>query len=128
MHVRLCLVAIAIFSLSGCNALNPFCGSARPAPLIGALSPSTISFSQVQQGATLTVSGSQFVAASEVVIDGKPLSTAVVNSSHLKVTLTTGIIAGPGMVKVSVLTPTGTSADLGCSSGGKSSVLTLNVN
>jgi len=128
MKVRLCLVAIAIVSLSGCNALNPFCSSARPDPLIGSLSPSTISFSQVQQGATLTVRGSQFVAASEVVINGKPLSTAVVNSSNLKVTLTTGIIAGPGTVKVSVLTPTGSSADLGCTSGGKSSVLTLNVN
>lgn len=128
MHVRLCLVAIAILSLSGCNALNPFCGSARPAPLIGSLPPSAISFSQVQQGVTLTVRGSQFVATSEVVINGKPLSTAVVNSSHLKVTLTTGIIGAPGLVKVSVLTPTGNSADLGCTSGGKSSVLTLNVN
>lgn len=126
--LRLCLVAIAIVSLSGCNALNPFCSSARPAPLIGSLSPSTISFSRVQQGAMLTVSGSQFVAASEVVINGKPLSTAVVNSSNLKVMLTTGIIAGPGMVKVSVMTPTGNSGDLGCTSGGKSSVLTLNVN
>src|SRR5262250_428317 len=107
MHVRLCLVAIAVLSLSGCNALNPFCGSARPAPLIGSLSPSAISFSQVQQGAALTVSGSQFVSASEVVINGTPLSTTVVNSSNLKVMLTTGIISGPGTVKVSVLTPKG---------------------
>jgi len=128
MHIRLCLIAIAIFSLSGCNALNPFCSSARPAPLIGSLSPSAVSFSQVQHGTALTVSGSQFVSASEVVINGKSLSTAVVNSSKLKVMLTTGVIAGPGKVKVSVLTPSGNSGDLGCTSGGKSSILMLDIN
>jgi hypothetical protein len=42
--------------------------------------------------------------------------------------LTTGIISGPGTVKVRVMTPSGNSADLGCTSGGKSSVLTLKVN
>lgn len=128
MYTRLWLVTIVILSFPACNALNPFCGSARPVPLIGTLSPSSISFSQVQQGAALTVSGSQFVSASEVIINGRPLSTMVVNSSKLNVMLTTGIISGPGTVKVRVMTPSGNSADLGCTSGGKSSVLTLQVN
>lgn len=58
---------LALVFLSGCNnTLNPLCGSARPAPLIGSLSPSTMSFAQVQQGSVLIVNGSQFVSSSEV--------------------------------------------------------------
>jgi hypothetical protein len=52
----------------GCNALNPLCGSARPAPVIGSLSATTITFAEVQQGFLLTVNGSQFVSSSFVVI------------------------------------------------------------
>jgi len=96
--------------------------------MIGSLSPTSLSFSQVQQGATLTVNGSHFVAASEVVINGTALSTTVVSNTQLKVTLTTGIISQPESVKVNVLTPSGNSSDLGCSSGGQSSVLLLKVN
>jgi len=96
--------------------------------MIGSLSPTNLSFSQVQQGATLTVNGSQFVAASEVTINGTALSTTVVSSTQLKVTLTTGVISQPGSVKVKVLTPSGNSSDLGCSSGGQSSVLLLKIN
>jgi hypothetical protein len=41
---------LALLFLAGCNnTLNPLCGSARPSPLIGSLSPSTMSFAQVQQ-------------------------------------------------------------------------------
>ena len=129
MHSRLWLAALAVLFVPGCsNTLNPFCGSSRPAPMIGSLSPTSLSFSQVQQGATLTVNGSQFVAASEVAINGTALSTTVVSSTQLKVTLTTGIISEPESVKVNVLTPSGNSSDLGCSSGGQSSVLLLKVN
>jgi len=81
----------------------------------------------VQQGAILTVNGSQFVSASEVEINGTALSTTVVSPTQLKVTLTTGIISKPESVKVNVLTPSGNSANLGCSSGGKSSVLSLTI-
>ena len=129
MHPRLWLAALAVLFVPGCsNTLNPFCGSSRPAPMIGSLSPTSLNFSQVQQGATLTVNGSQFVAASEVQINGTALSTTVVNSTQLKVTLTTGVISAPESVKVNVLTPSGNSADLGCSSGGQSSVLMLKIN
>jgi hypothetical protein len=129
MSPRLWLVTIAVLFLPGCsNTLNPFCGSARPAPLIGSLSPSTISFSKVEQGTMLVVNGSQFVSSSQVVIDGKALGATVSSSQQLKLMLTTGVISGPGSVNVSVLTPSGNSADLGCTSGGKSSVLVLTVN
>jgi len=119
----------ALLFLAGCNnTLNPLCGSARPAPLIGSLSPSTMSFAQVQQGSVLIVNGSQFVSSSEVVINAQPLSTTVVSSQQLKVTLTTGVISGSGSVNVTVHTPSGNSGDLGCLSGGNSSVLALTVN
>ncbi len=130
MSSRLSLVALlAVMFLPGCNnTLNPLCGSARPAPLIGSLSPSTVSFAQVQQGVMLTVNGSQFVSSSEVVINGKALSATVVSGQQLTILLTTSVISGPGAVNVSVLTPSGNSGDLGCTSGGKSSVLVLTVN
>jgi hypothetical protein len=129
MFSRLWLVAIALLFLPGCNnTLNPFCGSARPAPIIGSLSPSTITFAEVEQGALLTVNGGQFVSASEVLINGKTLSATVVSSQQLKVMLTTGAISGPGSVNVNVVTPSGNTGDLGCTSGGTSSALTLTVN
>lgn len=131
MACRACgilFVILLAFSLSSCNnTLNPLCGSARPAPLIGSLSPSTISFAQIQQGSVLTVNGGQFVSSSEVVINGKPLSTTVDSSQQLTVALTTGVISGPGPVRVKVQTPSGNSGDVGCTSGGTSSVLVLTV-
>jgi len=127
---RLTLAALlAVLFLPGCNnTLNPFCGSARPVPMIGSLSPSTVDFAQVQQGLTLTVKGAQFVAASQVEINGKPLATSVVSNAVLKVTLSTGVISAPGAVNVVVHTPSGGSGDVGCSSGGDSTALTLMVN
>ena len=118
----------ALLFLPGCNnTLNPFCSSARPVPLIGSLTPTTISFAQIQQGAVLMVNGSQFVSSSEVVINGKPLSTTVISNQQLKVTVSTDVISGPGTVTVSVRTPAGNSGDLGCTSGGNSSILVLTV-
>jgi IPT/TIG domain len=120
-------VLLALLFFPGCNATNPICGSSRPAPLIGSLSPSTMDFAQVQQGAALIVNGSQFVSSSVVVVNGEALSTTVTSSKQLKVTITTGLISGPGPVNVFVQTPGGNSGDLGCASGGKSSVLVLTI-
>jgi uncharacterized lipoprotein NlpE involved in copper resistance len=127
---RLTLTALlAVLFLTGCNnTLNPFCGSARPVPMIGSLSPSTLDFTQVEQGVALTVKGAKFVAASQVEINGKPLATSVLSDSQLKVTLTTGVISSSGAVNVLVNTPSGGSGDVGCSSGGNSSTLVLTVN
>jgi hypothetical protein len=82
----------------------------------------------VEQGtATLTVNGSNFVSSSEIVINGKALAASVVNGQQLKILLTGSLITGAGPVSVSVLTPSGNTSDLGCSSGGKSSTLVLTV-
>jgi hypothetical protein len=123
-----CLLALAV-SILGCNnTLNPLCSSSRPAPLIGSLSPSSMTVAQLQQGETLTINGSNFVSSSEVMINSTPLGATVVSPQEMQVTLNTAVISGPGQVKVSVQTPSGNTGDLGCSSGGKSSVLTLTVN
>ena len=121
---------LALLFLPGCgnNTLNPFCGSSRPAPLIGSISPSTMTLAEVQQGDTLTVNGSHFIAASQVVINTTHLRATVVSDQVLKVKLSSDVISGPGVVKVSVLTPSGNSGDLGCTSGRTSSVLALTVN
>ena len=133
MPSRTCALSLAallaLLFLPGCgNTLNPFCGSARPAPLISSLSPNTMTFAELQQGDTLTVNGSHFVASSQVVINTTPLSATVVSDHELKVKLSSDVISVPGTVKVSVLTPSGNSGDVGCTSGGTSSVLVLTVN
>jgi len=116
-------------SLLGCsNTLNPLCSSARPAPVIGSLSPSTLPYSQVQQGATVTIDGSHFVSASEVLVNTTPLAATVVSSTELKIQLSSDVVSGPGTVKISVMTPAGNTGDLGCTSGGTSSALALNIN
>ncbi|HKU25756.1 MAG TPA: IPT/TIG domain-containing protein [Candidatus Sulfotelmatobacter sp.] len=123
-----CLLVLA-FSAVGCNnTLNPLCASARPAPVIGALSPSSVPFTQIQSGTTVTITGSNFVSATQVLVNSKPLSATVINPTKLTVKLNTGEITGPGQVKVAVETPSGNTGDLGCTSGGRSSVLTLTVN
>ena len=120
-------LALAVLFLPGCNALNPLCGSARPTPVISSLSPNTLTLAQVQAGFLLTVNGSDFVASSDVVINGKTLSTTVPSSHQLQVTITTDVISASGTANVTVNTPSGNSGDLGCTSGGTSSALTLTI-
>ena len=129
MASALKLVALApLVVLAGCsNALNPFCGSSRPAPLIGSISPSSVTFAEVQQGVLLTVNGSHFVSASEIVVNGKTLGPTIISDQKLQVTVNTAEISGPGQVSVKVTTPSGNVGDVGCSSGGTSSALVLTV-
>jgi len=124
---RVRAVVLALLFLPGCNALNPLCGSSRPAPVVGSLSASTITFAQVQQGFLLTVNGKQFVSSSVVIINGMTLNTTVISSQQLQVTISTDLISGPGSANVTVNTPSGNSGYLGCSSGGTSSALTLTI-
>src|SRR5579859_2168440 len=96
--IRLAALAPLVV-LAGCsNALNPFCGSSRPAPLIGSLSPSTVTFTQVQQGVLLKVNGNNFVPASELIVNGKTLGATIVSNQQLQIMLTSSVISGPGSV------------------------------
>jgi hypothetical protein len=121
------MLLLALLVFQGCNGLNPLCGSARPAPVIGALSASTITFAQVQQGFLLTVTGSKFVSSSVVVINDTTLSTQVMSSQQLQVTITTTLISASGTASVTVNTPSGNSGNLGCTSGGNSHALVLTI-
>jgi hypothetical protein len=124
-----CLLVLGLISLLGCNnTLNPLCGSARPVPVIGSLSPNSVTFAQVQAGVTITVNGNQFVSASQVMVNSTPIAATVVSAQKLTVKLSTDVISGPGTVKIMVQTPSGNSGDLGCTSGGTSSALILTVN
>jgi hypothetical protein len=118
---------LALLVLQACNALNPLCGSARPAPSIGSLSASSITLAQVQTGFVLNVYGGQFVSSSVVLINGTTLNTLVTSSTQLRVTITTAVISAPGTASVTVNTPSGNSRDLGCTSGGTSSALVLTI-
>jgi len=120
-------ILLASLILQGCNALNPFCGSARPAPSIASLSVNEITFVEVQHGYPLSVNGSQFVASSVVVVNGIEVSTEVTSSTLLQVTLTTAEIPAAGIANILVKTPSGNSGDAGCKSGGNSRTLVLMV-
>jgi hypothetical protein len=118
---------LALFVFQACNALNPACGSARPAPTIASLSASTITLAQVQQGFVLTVNGSQFVSSTVGEINGTALSSLVTSSTQLQVTITSAVISAAGTANVTVNTPSGNTGDLGCTSGGTSSALVLTI-
>jgi hypothetical protein len=121
------VLLLALLVFQACNALNPACGSARPAPTIASLSASTITLAQVQQGFVLTVNGSQFVSSTVGEINGTTLSTLVTSSTQLQFTVTSAVISTPGTASVTVNTPSGNTGDLGCTSGGTSSALVLTI-
>lgn len=127
MPWALLALGLALLFLPACNALNPLCGSSRPTPVIGSLSPSTLTLAQVQQGFLLTVNGTDFVSSSVVIINGKTLTTTVESNKQLQVTITTDVISAAGTANVTVNTPSGNSGYLGCNSGGTSKALTLTI-
>ena len=120
-------LVLALVVFQGCNAINPLCGSARPAPILTSLSPSSVTFAQIQQGQVLTLTGSKFVVSSVVVINGTTLATTITSAQQLQVTIPTTLITGPGTASVLVNTPSGNSGSLGCSSGGTSHALVFTI-
>jgi hypothetical protein len=118
---------LGILFLTGCGVSNPFCGTARPKPLLTSLAPNPASLAQVQQGLVLTVTGSHFYASSVVVWDGAVLPTTLVSATQLQATITTTQISSPGTAQITVHTPANLAGDLGCDSGGDSKALTFTV-
>jgi hypothetical protein len=116
-----------ILFLSGCNALNPLCGSARPKPGLTSLAPNPAILSEVQQGLLLTVNGSHFYSNSIILWNGAALVTTVVSSTQMQTTITMTQISAPGTANIAVHTPSNLSGDLGCDSGGNSKALTFTV-
>jgi hypothetical protein len=118
---------LAIMFLTGCGALNPLCGTARPKPGLTSLAPNPVTLSQVQQGLLLTVNGSHFYLNSVIVWNGAVLPTTVISSTQLQATITTTQISAPGTAQIAVHTPANLTGDLGCDSGGNSQALTFTV-
>jgi hypothetical protein len=123
----LSVLLLALLVFPGCNGLNPLCDSARPAPILNSLSPSTITFAQAQRGFVLTLNGSEFVGSSVVIINGTTLTTQVLSSKQLSVTITSTLITAPGSASVTVSTPSGNTGYVGCASGGTSQAIALTV-
>jgi hypothetical protein len=128
LTARLSGPVLALLFLPGCNALNPLCGSARPMPVLNSISPPTQTFSRLPASFTLTANGGNFVPSSVVVFNGATLATSVNSHSVLTVTIKASMISKAGRYNVKVHTPGGTTADVGCSSGGDSAVRVLTVN
>ena len=124
---RFTLSVLMIALLSGCGGLDVICGSARPKPIISSISPATIPLAQVAPSFDLTVNGTKFVGASVVIFNGVAVPTVVNSTIKLTATITAAMIAAAGTYNVSVHTPGGTTGDIGCSSGGDSAALVLNV-
>lgn len=125
--IPLSVLLLALLIFPGCNALNPLCDSARPAPILSSLSDTSITFAQVQAGFLLTLNGSEFVGSTVVIINGTTLTTQVVSSKQLTVTLTAALISAPGTASVTVSTPSGNTGYVGCSSGGTSQAIVLTI-
>src|ERR1700675_2088087 len=121
------VLLLAIMFLAGCGALNPFCGSARPKPVLTSLAANPASLAQVQQGLLLTVNGSHFYSSSILLWNGEALPTTVTRSTQLQATITTTQISSPGTTTIVVHTPGNFSGDIGCDSGGNSKALTFTV-
>src|SRR5882757_6616053 len=121
------VLLLATIFLTGCGALNPFCGTARPKPGLTSLAPNPVTLSQIQQGLLLTLNGSHFYSNSIILWNGVALPTTVISSTKLQATITTTQISAPGTAQIAVHTPANLSGDLGCDSGGNSKALTFTV-
>jgi hypothetical protein len=123
------LFALLLLTLwfSGCSALNPLCGSARPKPVLATLTPNSATTTEVQPGLLLTVTGSHFVSSSVIEWNGAVLATTLVSATQLQATITATQASAPGTAQILVHTPANLSGDLGCDSGGNSKALTFTI-
>ncbi len=118
---------LAILAIPGCSSIDPLCGSSRPVPALSSISPTSVTEAQVKDTFTLNAKGTQFVAASVVVVNKIQVATDVTSSTTIKATVGPADLHGAGTFSVWVNTPAGNSGDLGCSSGGSSGQTTLTV-
>lgn len=103
----------ARYNTGGTNVLTiDVPGGSNPAPTLAAISPASAA---AGSGAlTMTLTGSNFIAASEVRWNGSPLAAVTyVSSTSLTATVPAGLLATPGSASVTVHNPApggGTSA------------------
>ena len=119
------LLALTLFP--GCSAFNPLCGSARPAPVLTSISPTTATLAEIQNTLTLVIAGSHFVSASVAVVNNSQVATVVSSSTRIQASVGPGSITSTGTYTVVVNTPAGNTGNLGCDSGGTSTQASLTV-
>jgi hypothetical protein len=100
------------------SALTFTINASNPTPAISTLVPS--SAASGSPALTLTVSGSDFVAASTVKWNGAALTTSYVDASHLTATVPASDLTAVGTASVTVFNPT--------PGGGTSSALNFTIN
>jgi len=121
----------ALLSAWTCSAVVNLdnCRGAIPYPQIGALSPNPISAETVS--VVLTVEGSGFIPQSEIWWNHNPLATTFIDSRHLQTTVTHETLesygGSAGKNVLITVTSTGTTSVVGCSNGGNSTALLLEV-
>jgi hypothetical protein len=84
------------------NSLTFTVNNPNPVPVITSLSPGSIA---AGSSATVQVSGSNFITASQVYFNGLSRPTSFANSSSLQVTLSAGDLAAAGTSNVTVFNP-----------------------
>jgi len=130
--VSVALIAILTLLCSGwtCSAMFVSCQGVGSQPQAASLFPNSIPHDA--QSVMLTVEGSGFTPQSQILWNGRALQTTVVERNRLQTTVTEetleslGALPG-GVVQISVASQ-GTSLDMGCPIGGKSSNLILAIN
>ena len=130
-RIGLVLVLIPLLSAWTCTAIVSLnsCTDALPRPQIDSLSPVTISADSAS--VLLTVNGNSFVRQSEILWNANPLQTTFVDSHHLQATITQQTFNSFGgsagnSVLISVMT-LGSASVVGCTNGGSSATLVLEI-
>jgi hypothetical protein len=90
-----------------------------PTPSISSITPTAV-YAATGSGSTITIFGKNFVSESTVVVNSTNRTTTYVNSNQLTAALTSGDLAQPGTLKISVLNPV--------PGGGASNSVSLAVN
>jgi hypothetical protein len=115
--------AVLLSPSLGCNGTF-VCVSSTPAPGIFSISPNPVSAFELQSGGILIISGTNFVPASVVIVNGINHPAIFVDGGELRVSLFP-VDLRPGDLIVSVRNPATFGGGLFCGDGGVSGSLTL---
>jgi hypothetical protein len=111
-------LAIGVINPDGSTTGTVSLAVNNPPPSLASISPTSATAGS--PGFTLTVTGSNFVSASVVRVNGASRTTTFVSNTQLTATIPASDIASPGTLSITVFTAS--------PGGGTSGVLTFNVN
>ncbi|HEU4453409.1 MAG TPA: IPT/TIG domain-containing protein, partial [Longimicrobium sp.] len=97
------LAVLALALAAACGDDGPSGPGPNPAPVVAAVSPGTVQAGSAE--ATLTVTGSRFVAQSTVRLNGADRPTEFVSATELRARLTAADLATAGTAQVTVFSP-----------------------